>query len=123
MKTKRAFLGMVKTFGLLLPLSIPTLSFAQQSAPAIYVTGSTLDSALFCPVINTMFFILIGVSVIMVMWAAYLYLTAGDDTEKVHKATKTITYAAIAIIVALIAYGFPSLISDIFNQTSSFTCH
>jgi hypothetical protein len=65
---------------------------------------------------NWMFDILLTLSVIMVMWAAYVYLTAGDDTEKVHKATKTLTYAAVAILVALLAKGFPNIIASIFNQ-------
>jgi len=62
-----------------------------------------------------MFWVLMAVSVIMVMWAAYTYLTAGDDTEQVHRATKTLTYAAVAILVALIAKGFPYLVATIFQ--------
>jgi hypothetical protein len=65
-----------------------------------------------------MFWILISLSVIMIMWAAYLYVTAGDDTEKVKRATKTITYAAVAIVVALLAEGFPVLISSMFPNTT-----
>jgi hypothetical protein len=85
-----------------------------------------LDKAIFCPIVDWMFWILISVSVIMVIYAAYNYLVAGDDTEKVHRATKIITYAAIAVAVAVIAKGFPSLIGSIFNAngTTSFelTC-
>ena len=87
-----------------------------QSAPTIANNVSDLGGDLFCPIINWMFFILLGVAVIMIMWAAYLYVTAGDDTEKVHRATKTITYAAVAIIVALLAKGFPLLIGSVFTS-------
>ena len=87
-----------------------------QSAPTIANNDSDLGGDLFCPIINWMFFILLGVAVIMIMWAAYLYVTAGDDTEKVHRATKTITYAAVAIIVALLAKGFPLLIGSVFTS-------
>jgi hypothetical protein len=59
----------------------------------------------------------------MVMWAAYNYLTAGDDTEKVHRATKTMTYAAIAVVVAILAEGFPVLVGSIFSVGSGWsTC-
>jgi cytochrome bd-type quinol oxidase subunit 2 len=64
-----------------------------------------------CNVVDWMFYFLIVLSVIMVLVAGYLFLTAGDDTEKVSKARKTITYAAIAIVVALAAKGFPMLIA------------
>ncbi|MBI4087699.1 MAG: hypothetical protein HY434_02610 [Candidatus Liptonbacteria bacterium] len=71
-------------------------------------------SKVLCPVFDTMFTILIALAAIMVIWAAYIYLRAGDDSEKVSKAHKTITYAAVAVVVALIAKGFPVLISSIF---------
>jgi hypothetical protein len=72
-----------------------------------------------------MFWILISLAIIMIFWAAYIYLTAGDDTEKVHKATKTITYAAVAVIVALLAKGFPTLVTSIFSTSTvsgAWTC-
>lgn len=72
-----------------------------------------------------MFYILISIAIIMVLWAAYNYLVAGDDTEKVSRATKTITYAAIAVVVALLAKGFPVLIGSIFSSSAlntTWTC-
>jgi len=96
------------------------------AAPAAIVTNAdSLAPALFCPIINTMFYVLISVAIIMVFWAAYTYLTAGDDTEKVHRATKTMTYAAVAVVVALLAKGFPALIGSIFSSSSlnaTWTC-
>jgi cytochrome bd-type quinol oxidase subunit 2 len=94
------------------------------SAQALVTNAQQLGSSLFCPIIDTMFYILVFISVIMVIWAAYLYLTAGDDTQQVHKATKTMTYAAVAFVVGLIAFGFPSLVSSIFNSPagSMFNC-
>jgi TRAP-type C4-dicarboxylate transport system permease small subunit len=68
-----------------------------------------------CSVVNWLFYILIVFSVIMVLIAGFRYLTANGDPEKVSKATKTITYAAIAIVVALIAKGFPTLIGSFFQ--------
>ncbi len=93
------------------------------SAPNPIVTNvSNLGDLLFCPIVNTMFYILIFLAVIMVIWAAYTYLTAGDDTEKVHRATKTITYAAVAVVVALLAKGFPMIVGSIFNNPTLSNC-
>jgi uncharacterized protein YacL len=85
------------------------------SAPNALVDNATnLNTGLFCPIINAMFWVLISLAIIMVMWAAYNYLIAGDDTEKVHRATKTLTFAAVAVVVALLAKGFPDIVSSIF---------
>jgi hypothetical protein len=106
----------------LVVVGIAKASLARPPAP-IATNINNLDTSLFCPIINGMFGILISVAVIMVLWAAYNYLTAGDDTEKVHRATKTMTYAAIAVAVAIIAEGFPLLVGSIFNQGSGWsTC-
>ena len=67
-----------------------------------------------CNVFGIMFEVLIAVSVIMVLWAAYLYATAGDDMEQVSHAKQAIFYAAIGIIVAFLANGFPLLVGSIF---------
>jgi fumarate reductase subunit D len=98
---------------------------AVTSAPVVVSDVNNLGKSLFCPIMNWMFWVLLAVTVIMVMWAAYIYLTAGDDTEKVHKATKTLTYAAVAIVVGIIAKGFPYLVMSIFpngSATSPFDC-
>ena len=116
---KKHLFRAAEIIGVMLPITIFATSVASAQVPSIISDKSQLGSGLLCPIISVMFVILIAISVIMVLWAAYLYVTAGDDTEKVHKATKTITYAAVAIVVALIAYGFPSLIASIFGQTSS----
>jgi len=69
-----------------------------------------------------MFWVLIAVSVVLVFIAAYGYLTSAGDAEKVKNATKTITYAAVAIVVALLAKGFPYVIGDVFGWTGTGGC-
>ena len=97
-------------------LIVGGVAYAQAPTPApILLEGmQSAGTSLFCPIIDWMFWVLMAVAVIMVIWAAYLYLTAGEDTEQVHKATKILTYAAVAVVVALIAKGFPLLIESIF---------
>ena len=67
------------------------------------------------PIADVMFNFLLIISVIMVIWAAYQYLTAGGDAEKVKGATRTITYAAVAVVVTLLAGAFPDIIASIFG--------
>ena len=63
------------------------------------------------------FWILVVLTTILVIWAAYLYLVSGGDAEKVSKATKTLTWAAVAVAVALIARNFANIVATIFGVT------
>lgn len=99
-----------------------SVAFAQVQAP---ITDKTGLINLFCSIINWFIIILLAISVIMVLVAAYNYVTAQEDTEKTSKARRTLTYAAVGIAVVLIAYGFPQLVSSLFPNNpsvSAFTC-
>jgi len=76
---------------------------------------------LMCTLSGWMFYFLLALSTIMILWAAYTYMTAGDDTEKTSKARRIITYGAIGIMVALIADAFPNIIGTFFFLTKPIT--
>lgn len=54
-------------------------------------------------------------SVFMVLYAAYLFLTSAGDPERTKQARDTILYAAIGIAIALVAAGFPFIVSGLLN--------
>jgi heme/copper-type cytochrome/quinol oxidase subunit 2 len=88
--------------------------------PPSPVQNSTGLMNVLCSFIAYFFWIVIIISVIFVLYAAFSYVTAGDDTEKTTKARKTLTYAAIGIAVALLATTFPTIVGSIFpNATLS----
>lgn len=62
---------------------------------------------------NFFFYILIMITVIMLIWAGFEYLTAQGDPERVSKANNIIKYSLIAVGVALLAKGLPSIIASI----------
>lgn len=95
----------------LLPLLFAIPAFAQTTPVITNAAGAQKQ---ICNVFNDMFGVLIFVSIMMVLWAAYLYLTARDDAEQITQAKKAIFYAAIGLVVAFIARGFPVLIAGIF---------
>jgi hypothetical protein len=64
------------------------------------------------------FYGVIIITVIMVLYASFLYVTAGDDIEKTSKARRTLTYAAVGIAVSLLAVGFPNIIEGLAGSTS-----
>ncbi len=60
--------------------------------------------------IYTIFFI---VAAIFIILAAFDYLTAGGSDEKIKKAKKELTYAIIAIIVALVAVSIKAIATSL----------
>lgn len=89
---------------------------AMQDYPTLVSNVSNLDTTIFCPVVDAMFYVLLSISIIMVLWAAYLYVMAGEDTDKPSTARKMILYAAIGIVIALAAKGAPDIIGSLFGQ-------
>ncbi len=101
------------------------VSFSQfalaATAPNITLTDTKIVEIM-CKAMNWMFGILIVLSVIMVLVAAYMYVTSSGDAEKVSKATKTITYAAIGVVAALLARGVPILVASILGAKDISAC-
>ena len=54
--------------------------------------------------------LVITLSVILILYAAFLYVTAAGDSEKVKQAHQTIIYAIVGIAVAIISWGIPNLV-------------
>jgi hypothetical protein len=57
--------------------------------------------------------IAIALSVIVLIFGGYQYMTAYGATEKQDNARKTVTYAAIGLIVSLTAYAIIAIITSI----------
>jgi len=88
--------------------------------PRINVSSDQdINNIVICGVAAFMFWALMATSVVMVIWAAYKYLTSSGDPEKVRSATKTITYAAVAIVVALVAKSFAPIVSSMVGGISA----
>ena len=61
-------------------------------------------------VIDILFTILIVGAIFFIMMAAFKYLTAGGNPEKVSEAGKDILYAGGAIVVGAVAKGVPAAV-------------
>jgi heme/copper-type cytochrome/quinol oxidase subunit 2 len=85
-----------------------------QELPGQSITNVSGLTAIICSFLAYFFWIVLVVSVIMVLYAAFVYVTAADDTEKTSKARRTLTYAAVGIAVALISTALPSIVGSIF---------
>ncbi|MDE2019576.1 MAG: hypothetical protein KGJ13_04475 [Patescibacteria group bacterium] len=99
-----------KTMHLLAQASIPQPPI---SAPQAYTNvAQILSVTSICNIINWLFYFLIILVIIFVLVAAFRYLTAAGNPEKVKLASLTLLYAAVAVVIALIAKGFPLIISS-----------
>jgi chromate transport protein ChrA len=115
----------------IIALVIPAMAFAQATpgpatqtanVPQSGVTsvGSVLN--LLCTVFAWAFYFLIVVAVIFVIVAAFRYLTAAGDPEKVKAAGQTLLYAAIAIGVALLARAVPLVVGSFLGASGVQSC-
>jgi hypothetical protein len=108
----------------LMSLGLPALAAVTANTINSPVQNSTDIQNLLCNIIGWFIWVVIIISVIMVVYAAFEYATAAGDAEKIATGRKTITYAAVGIVVALCAAGVPSIVNSIFGSTASFgiTC-
>ena len=109
----------VSTVGLLLLGNVAIGQVA--NIPGIQQTGPTTVGGLvdvIRGVVRWIYIIFFVVAVMFILFAAFNYLTAGGDSEKVTAAKNQLIYAAIAIAVALLAVGFETIIRNFLTSPS-----
>ncbi|MBI5220915.1 MAG: hypothetical protein HY978_03750 [Candidatus Liptonbacteria bacterium] len=103
----------------------PMFAFAQGpiTAPNTVTNLTGLTQDILCKGINWVFTFLIIIAIIFILVAAFEYLTAGGNDEKISKAHKRLIYAAVAIVVGILAKGFPYLISSFIGSSFGVVCN
>jgi len=107
-------------------LLVPFLSLAQQTAPGIPtevgpppnpgITRVNDVVRILGYLVNVLFTIFMVIAVIFIFYAAFLYLTAKGEPEKISTANKQLVYSAVAIAVALVAVGVREVVLNIINR-------
>jgi len=83
--------------------------------PAEGTTGYLTDVPNVISNATTILVGLIGAfSVLMLVYAGYLYITARGDADKVNKAHAAIRYAVYGLVIGLVAYGTVSTVINYF---------
>jgi hypothetical protein len=128
----KKFISLVKEFGPVALSLVAPVAFAQNIPPPmppspISLPQGTISSVggvlqAFCTVFGWAFWFLIALALIFVVVAAFKYLTAGGDPEKVKSAGATLLYAAIAVGVALLARAVPLVIASFLGASNLSTC-
>ncbi len=108
---------------LVIMVGAPLISFAQQAVTIQPLPSPTKDVegllGKVCYVGNILFTALLVLAVIFVIFAAFKYLTAGGDPEKVKSANHQILYAAVAVGVGIFARVVPTIITNFLDSGTS----
>lgn len=69
----------------------------------------SFDSAL-ANVVNTLLFVIGAVSVIMIIYGGFRYVTSAGEASAVKSAKDTIMYAVVGLVIALVAWGIADFV-------------
>lgn len=100
----------------LLLLGIAAFAFAQ-TPPGLQTPGAVADlPALLLKIdtiVNLVFTALVVFAIIYIILAAFQFVTAGGDPNGVLQARSKLIYAAVGIIVALLAKSIPTVLKAV----------
>ena len=82
-------------------LSLPVVTLAN--------IPTDLDDAI-GRIVNPLFLILVAISTVFIIYAAYTFVTSGGDPGKTETARTTLIYAIIGIIVAFLALALYNIL-------------
>jgi len=82
-------------------LSLPVVTLAN--------IPTDLDDAI-GRIVNPLFLILVAISAVFIIYAAYTFVTSGGDPGKTETARTTLIYAIIGIIVAFLALALYNIL-------------
>ncbi len=101
-------------FSFLVLLASPVIALA---APG---PAATWFNSIICNFLTIVVWpIFLGVSVLMIIFAGYKFLTANGEPGKVSEAKKAVIWALVGIIVAVLAFSAVGVIDKVLNANST----
>lgn len=89
---------------------LPFLALAQGGVTPIAPPPDVNVVSLIDRIVNFAFGLLIVIAGVMIFYAAYIYLFAGQTPDNTKKAKGLIIYALVAIVVAFLARGLVTIV-------------
>lgn len=121
-KLQILFASIAMAVGLLTPLAVPSLAFAESSSKAAACDAlNTLDASQSCAtpggssaaessvnkliqtVVNILSIVVGVVAVIMLIVSGFRFITGGSDTNSVAAARRTLIYALVGLVIVALA--------------------
>ena len=100
--------------------ALPLLTLAQVTVPSGITTYGGIIQII-STIASWILGILLAAAVVLILIAAFSYITAGGDDAKVKKAKSMITFAIIAVVLGLLAKGIVSLIITLMGPSAGST--
>ncbi|MBI2635493.1 MAG: hypothetical protein HYW79_03035 [Parcubacteria group bacterium] len=109
---EKFFKGAIVGVGLGMAL-LPFLALAATVLPGPIITNPTQISVLIQKILSWIAGIIMVIAVIMLLFSAILYLTAGGSEDRVGKAKSYLLYAIVGIVVALLTFSVQPFITAV----------
>ena len=102
----------IKYLGVLLAAQLlPAVALAQTAPPSVTLTRDSILDLLNTTLtwIDAIIFI---VGILIILYAAFMYMTAAGDEEKIGKAKRTFIYGLVGVGIAILAFGIWELVAS-----------
>jgi uncharacterized membrane protein len=90
---------------------LPFLAMAQEQPPRVTLSKESI-ATLISDFATYFAGIIFTLGILVMLYAAFLYMTAGGDEDKVGKAKSSFIYGLVGIGIAILAFGMFSLIAS-----------
>ena len=116
---------------LLTPLALPLAAEAQINWSGGVGGGSNsargesqpteifTDGGVFAQFTNILLYLIGAISVIMIIFGGFRYITSGGKSENITAAKNTIMYAVIGIIIALLSYAIVNFVITAISSSTT----
>ena len=126
MKKKILLLGIIASLitpSLMLPNSVVYADAKDQIQKGIGATGAGSSNgpkleAIIASIIQTMFFIIGVLAVIVIIYSGFLFIVASGNPQTIQKAKTSIVYAVVGLVVAIMAYAIVGFVVNTFQGGS-----
>lgn len=98
-----------------LSLLLPLLAMAQQVIPGPIITSPSDISRIVRAVFDWLTGIILVISLIMLFYAAILYMTAGASETTLAKSKTVLIYAIVGLAVAILTFSFKPFLETFFR--------
>jgi len=99
-----------------------TLAQGAPALPPAPATNAEGILGLLCKLAGWGFAFLVVLAILFILFAAFNYLTAQGDPEKVGKANQALLFSAVAIAVAVLARAVPALVGSVLGSSVTTSC-
>lgn len=100
---------------LVLGMGMPILAAQSPQAENIQINNINDILKIINNIATWMYRIILAAAVIIILMAAFTFLTSGDKPDNIKKAKNQILYAVIGVVISIIAFSVSTIITNILN--------